>query len=209
MSDKPLYWRLFISERQANLSWIVHLYQLPLGLLKLLPFSHVTLSIFVLVPGYMTASERARELKTFDMGCWFNMSWPDQYIRKRTRNNNCYNLFHRTLSPLNLWSNKPPTFSFTPPRNNSVFHLARWKPCDIFLSSGGILICIWLAAFCKPKLQNSCHIRWKCKQINYDPMGWEHPAQSTLTETFIRNNTTATVSQLVAQTAAKQPVNMS
>lgn len=40
-------------------------------------------------------------------------------------------------------------------------------------------------------------------------MGWEHPAQSTLTETFIRNNTTAAVSQLVAQTTAKQPVNMS
>lgn len=38
-------------------------------------------------------------------------------------------------------------------------------------------------------------------------MGWEHPAQSTLTETFIRNTTTAAVSQLVAQTAAKRSAN--
>lgn len=88
-----------------------------------------------------------------------------------------------------------------------MFHLARWKSRDIFLASGGILSSIWLAAFCKPKHHNSCHIRWKCKQINYDPMGWEHPAQSTLTETFIRNTTTAAVSQLVAQTAAKRSAN--
>lgn len=36
-------------------------------------------------------------------------------------------------------------------------------------------------------------------------MGREHPAQATLTETFIRNTTTAEVSQLEAQTTAKQP----
>lgn len=36
-------------------------------------------------------------------------------------------------------------------------------------------------------------------------MGWEHPAQSTLTETFLHNTTPAAVSQL----AAKQSANTS